>query len=183
MSRFGYRSLGSCCSERFATATIGTFDWRVRGGNPRRSCSRQTASLSSRNCASPTAARAFPTSGTLDSHDDRSTGTVRYTRRRIGTRWCGIDAMFAPVRQARCCLSSSGPKEVRACQFLNRFTNTCVLIPPNWANELYKAIRRFKWRTILCRPYSPCCFESRSLPRPSPRWVFRKSGRGSVALQ
>jgi hypothetical protein len=102
MSRFGYRSFGRCCSERFATAMIGTFGWHVRSGNLRRSCSRQTAALSSRNCASPLAAMAVPTSGTLGSHDDRYEATVRCSGRRLGTRWRSIvrsiGAMFAPVR-------------------------------------------------------------------------------------
>jgi hypothetical protein len=45
--------------------------------------------------------------------------------------------------------------------------------------QSYPALQK---ATILYRPGSPPCCESRSLPRPSPRWVSRKSGRENVVL-
>ena len=53
-------------------------------------------------------------------------------------------------------------KRITPCQFPNRFTTTCERSPTSWADESYKAIRRFKRQMILYHPGSPRCFESRS---------------------
>ena len=69
------------------------------------------------------------------------------------------------------------------CQFQTRSTIISACSLANWASESCKAIRRFKTQMILYRLGWPPCFESRSLPKLSPRWVLRKSGRGNVVLQ
>ena len=43
--------------------------------------------------------------------------------------------------------------------------------------QSFPALQR---HTIRYRPGLPPCFESLSLPKLSPRWVLRKSGRGNA---